>query len=349
MSSISTTGSAFGVSILSVAIILAGAISASVSAQTPVVTDIAVKPLADAVAGPERNEDERIGESKQVQPARAVNTSSEKDSTRDQDVAIAQELAIANSIEATFAAAAGKPSASWKSVVTAQPQAVGDDGWQFQVTPYFWLAGLHGTGGIGNRTAQVDASFGDVFDSLKFALMGVFEARKGKFVLVTDMEYISVENDRATPGPLFSDVTAKFKVFIFNPEVGYRFYENPDKAAFVDVLGGVRVWHVSTDLNFGAGFLPAQQIDGSRTWVDGVVGLRAKTAVSQKVFITGQFDLGGGGSEFTWHLFAGGGYNINSKVALIFGYRVLDVDYNKNNFLYDMNQRGPIVGIGFKF
>ena len=47
--------------------------------------------------------------------------------------------------------------------------------------------------------------------------------------------------------------------------------------------------------------------------------------------------------------FAGAGYNLNPKIALIFGYRVLDVDYDKNNFVYDMNQRGPILGLGFRF
>ena len=83
--------------------------------------------------------------------------------------------------------------------------------------------------------------------------------------------------------------------------------------------------------------------------MDGIVGLRGKTALSKKVFITGKFDLGGGGSKFTWQLFGGGGYNIKSNIALIFGYRVLDVDYNKNGFVYDMKQRGPIVGLGFKF
>jgi len=29
--------------------------------------------------------------------------------------------------------------------------------------------------------------------------------------------------------------------------------------------------------------------------------------------------------------------------------RILDVDYDKNNFVYDMNQRGPILGLGFRF
>jgi hypothetical protein len=46
--------------------------------------------------------------------------------------------------------------------------------------------------------------------------------------------------------------------------------------------------------------------------------------------------------------FGGLGYNVSPKVALIGGYRVLDVNYDKNNFVYDMNQRGPIFGLGFK-
>ena len=81
---------------------------------------------------------------------------------------------------------------------------------------YFWLAGLHGTTGTPNRNVQFSEDFSDVFGSLKFALMGVFEARKNKFVIGTDLEYVSLEDDKATPGPLFSSVKAKVKTFIFN-------------------------------------------------------------------------------------------------------------------------------------
>jgi len=231
----------------------------------------------------------------------------------------------------------------------AVPQTVDQDKWQFQFSPYFWLASLHGTGGVRNRTTGVDESFRDVFDALNFALMGTFEARKKKFISLTDLEYVSVSDEKATPGPLFSTVDAGFKTFIFDQEVGYRLLENPAKGASLDVLGGARVWHVSTDFEFGAGILPATRIQASRNWVDAVGGLRGKMALSQKIFLTGKFDLGGGGSQFTWQVFAGGGYNLNPKIALIFGYRVLDVDYDKNNFIYDMNQRGPIVGLGFRF
>ena len=227
--------------------------------------------------------------------------------------------------------------------------AAANDEWQFQFSPYFWLASLHGTTGTTNRTAQVDESFSDIFHSLNFAFMGAFEARKGKLVSLTDMEYVNVSDDRGTPGPLFSAVTVKVKMFIFDPEVGYNLLDNPDKGQIIDVVGGIRVWHISTDLTFSPGILPGQEVQASRTWVDAVVGLRGKAALSKKVFVTGKFDLGGGGSKFAWQVFAGAGYNVTPKIALIGGYRVLDVNYDKNNFVYDMNQRGPILGLGFKF
>jgi len=233
--------------------------------------------------------------------------------------------------------------------VPRSPQPADDDKWHFQVTPYFWLASLHGTAGVGNRTTDVQESFSDIFHSLKFAFMGVLEARKGKVVVLTDLEYVSIEDDRATPGPLFSSANAKFKTFIFDPEVGYRVWNNPERGAFLDVLGGVRITHLSTELSFGAGILPAQQLDGSRTWVDGIGGVRGKAALSQKAFVTAKVDMGGGGSKFTYQLFGGAGYNVTPKIALIGGYRVLDVNYAKNNFIYNMNQRGPILGVGFKF
>src|SRR6188474_2585713 len=40
--------------------------------------------------------------------------------------------------------------------VAVSPQTTSSDGWQFQVTPYFWLVSLHGNAGIGNRTAGVE-------------------------------------------------------------------------------------------------------------------------------------------------------------------------------------------------
>jgi hypothetical protein len=110
------------------------------------------------------------------------------------------------------------------------------------------MSGLHGTTGGPNRTVHVDESFGDIFDSLKFAFMGVLEAHKNKWAIQTDVEFVSLEDEKATPGPLFSSATAKIKTFVFTPEVGYKIYSDPDKGSFVQVLGGARIWRISAIL-----------------------------------------------------------------------------------------------------
>src|SRR5688500_9884997 len=190
-------------------------------------------------------------------------------------------------------------------VSSPAPQSTSDDEWHCVFSPYFWMAGLHGTTGGPNRTVQVDERFSDIFDSLKFAVMGVFEAHKGRWAVHTDVEYVSIESDRATPGPLFSSANAKIKTFVFTPGVAYRLYHDPDNGSFLQVLGGTRIWHISTDLTFNAGVLPAVQISESRNGVDAVVGLRGDAAFSEKVFSLGSLDVGGGGGKFTHQLFGG--------------------------------------------
>src|SRR5262245_54093511 len=94
--------------------------------------------------------------------------------------------------------------------------------WEFQFVPYLWFAGIKGQVGIGDRIADVDAGFGDIIDQLNFGFMGAFEARKGKFSLLTDLLYLKVSAENATPGALFSSVKATQKVFILEEDVGYR-------------------------------------------------------------------------------------------------------------------------------
>ena len=179
--------------------------------------------------------------------------------------------------------------------------------------------------------------------------MGTLEARKGKLVILTDLQYSNIGADSGTPGPGFSGVETDFKTFILDPEIGYRVVDNPDKGAFVDVLGGIRYWHLKTDLDFLAGILSARSVTASRGWVDAVVGIRGKTHVSKKWFVSGKGDLGGGGSKFTYQLFGGVGVMVSQKVALIGGYRALHTNYDRDNFLFDMTLHGPLMGVGFKF
>jgi hypothetical protein len=233
--------------------------------------------------------------------------------------------------------------------VTAPSQGTAStDNWQFQLTPYLWIASISGRAGIGNLIIDTDTSVTDTGVELNFGFMATFEARKNKFVFLTDLQYSDLSTEKGNPGPLFSSTRASFKTFVLDPEVGYRILDN-EKGAFVDVLGGIRYWHVNGNIAFRAGILPAAEASRSRSWVDGVVGLRGKAALSERWFVAGKADLGGGGSNFTYQLFGGVGLNVGERLALIGGYRDLNVNYNKDGFLFDMSLHGPVVGLGIKF
>jgi hypothetical protein len=230
-----------------------------------------------------------------------------------------------------------------------KPPAVDPDKWQFRFTPYLWIAGISGNAGIGNLTVNVDSGITDTNVHLSFGFMGTLEARKNRFIIITDLQYSNLGTDNPTPGPLFTEATANFKTFILDPEVGYRIAENTDKGTSVDVVGGFRYWHLKPDLTFTAGLLPAITATRSRGWVDAVGGIRGRARLSKRLFVIGKADLGGGGSKFTYQLFGGVGLLMGKRFALIGGYRDLKVNYNKDNFLFDMALHGPIMGLSIRF
>ena len=245
-----------------------------------------------------------------------------------------------------------KPSDDMKTKTSAKSDAVpppaSADQWHFQFTPYLWIAGVIGRGGIGTLSVNIDSGLADDNVHLNFGFMGTFEARRNKLSVVTDLQYSNLGTERPTPGPLFSNASADFKTFIIDSEVGYRIVAELEKGRFVDVLGGVRYWHLRADLNFDPGLLSARSATGSRDWADGVIGIRGRAALSKKVFVLGKADIGGGGSKFTYQLFGGVGIGVGKRTSLIGGYRNLHVNYDKDNFLFDASLAGPILGVSFR-
>ena len=57
------------------------------------------------------------------------------------------------------------------------------DAWQFSAALYLWGAGIDGKTQSGSR---VSVDFGDIFDNLEMGFMGAFQARKGKWSLLTE-------------------------------------------------------------------------------------------------------------------------------------------------------------------
>ena len=312
---------------LSVVVILTTAGAISVMAQTQAVADSSTSAATNAAT---------TSEPKKAEGTKPSTTASESTSPDK-----ASEVNVASSNVSTNAPA------DPPFIPTPAPAA--GDVWEFQFTPYAWIAGTSGTVAIGNRTAHVSSSITDTSVHINFAFMGALEAHRNKLTVLVDMQYSNLGTDNATPGPGFTAVETKTKTFILDPEVGYRFGENKDKGRFAEVLGGIRYWHLTEQLNFTAGILPAQQVSASRDWVDAVVGLRGKAALSKKWFVTGKMDLGGGGAKFTYQFFGGVGVMVAKKIALIGGFRDLYVNKNSPTFTYKISLHGPVFGLGFKF
>ncbi len=90
---------------------------------------------------------------------------------------------------------------------------------------------------------------------------------------------------------------------------------------------------------------------GSESWVDPIIGLRAQINFTRVLFWTFQGDVGGfsAGSQFESNVQTSFGANLSRRVFAEFGYRYMYVDYQNNGFLYKMNSYGLFAGLGVKF
>lgn len=222
------------------------------------------------------------------------------------------------------------------------------DKWQISVTPYFFLASLDGTIGVVGQRAEVSARFRDLFRNLDFAIMGQVEARKGNWSILGDAMYMSLSGERVTPNPLFGDIEVEVKETIIEPAVAYRVL-NVERGS-IDLIGGVRFWHVKPHITFQPRILPLVDVEESKNWADPIVGARATASLSPRVFVQGRFDVGGFGvsSDFTGQAFGGVGFQVKPRVALIGGYRYLRVDYANEGFIFRTAMSGIMLGAKFK-
>jgi len=94
-----------------------------------------------------------------------------------------------------------------------------------------------------------------------------------------------------------------------------------------------------------------RNVEQSRWWIDPIVGLRGQVNFARWLFAAAQADAGGfgAGSQITWNTQATLGVNFSRHIAFEAGYRYMYIDYNKDNFLYNVNMPGVFGGLIFKF
>ena len=230
--------------------------------------------------------------------------------------------------------------------------ALAEGTWQFEVSPYFYMSGLEGDMGVVEEVepVAVDLSFGDIMKNLKFALMGTFDARHGRFVASVDTLYlrlgasedIEIRDVDLLEGELGSTT------FITTATAGYQVVA--DDGLFIDLLGGGRLNAMKTSLDLTG---PQRSFSGSKTetWIDPVIGARFKAPIATNWSVKAYGDVGGFGigSDHTWQLRADVQYDLSSHWSLTGGWRHLDIDYSENGYVFDAAMSGPILAAVYRF
>ena len=228
----------------------------------------------------------------------------------------------------------------------------GEAGWQFSVSPYFWMSSLKGDMGIVEQVEPVgvDMTFFDILDAMKFSLMGGFEARNGRFVGTTDMVYLKMgaSDNIDIREAHFLDVELVSTTLIATGTAGYRAVSR-DALAF-DMFGGARYYRMKTELDLAG---PQNSFSGSKTedWVDPIAGARLQAPIGADWSVRVYADIGGFGigSHLSWQLRGDVQYDLGRHWSLTAGWRHLDIDYDDDGFVFDAVMDGPIVGAIYRF
>ena len=238
------------------------------------------------------------------------------------------------------------------TIATAQ-EISSEDKWGFLIEPYLMFPNMSGQTGFGNLpTIPVDADPGDIFDKLQMGAMLYLEANNDKWAITSDFVYMNLQQD-ITPDKFIHSGTVTLNQTIWELAGLYRILP------FLEAGVGGRLNYLETDIDAQRIVLPAgtETITGhhSKTFYDPILITRLSTNIDNEWLFQFRGDFGGFGigSDFTWQVQAYAGYRFTTLFQLSVGYRIISIDYdkgeNEERFIFNMNEFGPAIRLGFNF
>lgn len=228
------------------------------------------------------------------------------------------------------------------------------DEWEFRLTPYIWFAGVEGDVSTlpGAPVVPIEISPSDALSDTEASFMVMFEAKKQRHGVLVDLFYSDIQSDDELIPAINLTMKSISKNKMFSTAYLYELYK--EEQTVVDVVGGIRYWKVDTELKFsgGKGDLAGRRIRSSESWVDPLIGIKARSQIGSSQFYVAGGLAGGGfgvGSDHFYELSANIGYQWSKAIGTSLGYRRIDVDYEDGSFLYDVKQDGWALGLTWSF
>ena len=259
-------------------------------------------------------------------------------------------------------------------------QAANPTGWIFNIAPYLWLPTAHITlqydlpPALGGRLPTEGSSGpGDYLSHLDFALAFAADARNGPFSVLTDFMFtrFSVTDSHVKSLDFFglpsmpiarslqTSVGTTLSATIWSLAGGYTVLQG--QWGNLDVIAGLRLLAVNATTDFslaltvtgprgnGATFGGIGGVSGSQDIWNGIGGLRGRIRLGDThLFIPYYFDAGAGGSQFTWQIASGLGYQIK-WAAISATYRYLSYEQGSSAVVKHLTLGGPMVMVNFSF
>ena len=233
--------------------------------------------------------------------------------------------------------------------------ALAEESWHFRLSPYVWFAGIEGDVATipGLPSAPIDISPSDALQDTEASIMVILDGKKGRHGFFVDLLYSDVRSDEDLIPAIGLTLRTTTKSTLFTLAYQYEIY-NQDHVV-IDLLAGARYWAIDSKLRFSSGLggpLDGRTITNDESWLDPMVGFKARAPIGDsRFYVSGGAGLGGFGvgSDLFYEISANVGYQWNDAIGTSIGYRMFDVDYDNDGYVYDVKQQGWQAGLTWSF
>lgn len=222
------------------------------------------------------------------------------------------------------------------------------DRWLVGAEVYLWGANIGGESAAGD---SIDIGFDTLIKDLEFGFMGTLAATRDKWSLAADLIYLDVSDDiqQAVNLPMRSlraEADIELQGFISTLGGAYRFYQT-DRTHLNLTLGARYLW-LDVSVKGNVDELFAFRFSDSGSVWDGVIGLRGKTNLNPRWYLTYYGDIGTGDSESTAQALVAINYRCN-RIDFVGGYRYMEWDFDGAPYFDELDLSGVFAGVKFTF